>query len=362
MTDPISLSRLATDRLRRASDASVPPPSAAVRDQTIALLGAAIAEQAQRRRRKRIAGIAIVAIAASLAATVSVKLLHRPSLVPAKEAVRLIAHPSGPVAVVHGGVLAPMSASAILVDGDRVRTETESHASVVLSTGTQIDVDEKSELAVASTSAEQAFVAAAGGSKFSVAKLGPGERFLVRTADTEVEVRGTIFRVSVAATECKGTRTRVEVTEGTVVVRHHGDEVRLAKSERWPTGCFEPATVVAPPQPVEEPVQAPAKLLAPAPTHVAPAALTAPSPSSDLAAQNDLFAEGVAKKRAGDKIGAALVFDRFLTRWPSSSLAESAAVERMRLLGGEPARAAAKDYLARFPKGAAHAEAESIAH
>jgi hypothetical protein len=90
------------------------------------------------------------------------------------------------------------------------------------------------------------------------------------------------------------------------------------------------------------------------------------SPSSlpSLADQNDLFAAAATARRRGDVRGALAALDRFLARYPASPLAESATVERMRTLrsvGSARAAGAAKDYLARYPGGFAHAEAEAIA-
>jgi hypothetical protein len=368
MSDHPILSKLATDRLRDDLAGPVDPPAPEVRDRSIGILAVAIAEQARKRRNKRFAFAGVIAVAASIVGIVSVKLLHRPA--PAPQAIRVVAHPNGSVNVVHGGVVSPMAVGAVLVEGDRVQTSAEAHASVVLSTGTHVEVDPASDLAIGSTTTDQIFVSTAGASRFSVAKLTPGERFIVRTSDTEIEVRGTIFRVALASEACAGTLTRVEVTEGTVVVRHGGNEVRVGKGDQWPHGCFaapkiiatvEPPSIPSIPSATSKTVEKPAPQhpsVAPSPVAVAPA----PAPTSELAQQNDLFAEGIAKKRAGDKIGAALTFERFLARWPSSTLAESAAVERMRVLSGEPARAAAKDYLARFPKGSARDEAEALAN
>ncbi|MEB2314186.1 MAG: hypothetical protein OZ921_10335 [Sorangiineae bacterium] len=82
--------------------------------------------------------------------------------------------------------------------------------------------------------------------------------------------------------------------------------------------------------------------------------------SSDLAAQNDLFEVALASKRAGDAAGALAALERLLARYPASHLAQSARAERMKLLGGidgDRDRAAAKDYLYRYPSGFARADA-----
>jgi hypothetical protein len=98
---------------------------------------------------------------------------------------------------------------------------------------------------------------------------------------------------------------------------------------------------------------------------VEPQALTppllGPAASSDLAAQNDLFADGIAAKNHGDSAAAVAAFERFVARYPDSALAENAAVERMKLLGStEAGRAAARDYLARYPAGVARGAANAL--
>ena len=76
-----------------------------------------------------------------------------------------------------------------------------------------------------------------------------------------------------------------------------------------------------------------------------------------------MFADAMAAKRRGDSGEALADFDRFLARYPSSPLAESATVERMRLLRSADsgrATAAARQYVGRYPNGFARAEAEAI--
>ena len=73
----------------------------------------------------------------------------------------------------------------------------------------------------------------------------------------------------------------------------------------------------------------------------------------------------MAARRRGDTSGALAGYERYLAKYPQGALAESATVERMRLLAAsDPARgaAAAKGYLARFPSGFARGEAATLAH
>jgi TolA-binding protein len=129
-----------------------------------------------------------------------------------------------------------------------------------------------------------------------------------------------------------------------VVVRHGGVEKRVAAGDQWPT-CAASAEA-----------SAPAQAASVAPT-------SAQSMASTLGEQNDLFAEGILANHRGDAQGAIAAFDRFLVAYPASPLAQSAAVERMRILrAAASARslAAARQYLARYPNGFATAEAEAI--
>jgi hypothetical protein len=85
--------------------------------------------------------------------------------------------------------------------------------------------------------------------------------------------------------------------------------------------------------------------------------------ASDLAEQNDSFARAIAAKNRGAAPEALAAFESFVARYPASQLLESALVERMRLLrtvDRRRAREAAHQYLAKFPAGFAHTEAQAL--
>jgi len=89
-----------------------------------------------------------------------------------------------------------------------------------------------------------------------------------------------------------------------------------------------------------------------------------PVPVSDLARQNDLFDRAMARKQAGDPNGSVAALDELLGKFPGTHLGQSARAERMKLLRGiddSAARAAALDYLQRYPKGFARSDAVLIA-
>ena len=140
-----------------------------------------------------------------------------------------------------------------------------------------------------------------------------------------------------------------------MVVRHAGDEERVGAGEAWPRGC-------APPRAAPTTAASPrASLLSPKTATLAP---ETPAEASEIAAQNRLFAEATAARRRGDARAAVAGYEQFLARYPSSQLAESAMVERMRLLAMNDrprAREAAAAYLRLYPSGFAGREAAELA-
>ena len=144
------------------------------------------------------------------------------------------------------------------------------------------------------------------------------------------------------------------MSEGVVVVRTSEGETRVAAGERWPRDCGSAEATTSSSLSV-------AKGLSPVVDHERRLGVDA---NSTLAAQNDAFARAVAAKGRGAADEALAGFDRFLSLYPGSALAESATVEKMRLLSARDrasGSAAAKKYLSAYPAGFARAEAESLA-
>lgn len=186
--------------------------------------------------------------------------------------------------------------------------------------------------------------------------------FTVEAFDSEVSTRGARFVVK-AGGGCEG-RTQVEVTEGRVTVSG-GVEVRAG--ETWPS---------CPPRPAPEPMKTPPSpepIKAPVPPSVATKKPAPPPPVKELkelkeehearlARQNELYREAVVLQRAGDVRGAVKKLDEVLSDG-QSPLAETALAQKMKWLvpvdrGG--ARAAAAEYLERFPMGFGRADAETL--
>jgi hypothetical protein len=276
-----------------------------------------------------------------------------------------------------------------LPKGFRLVAPPSGEVSIGAARGTTLSLEGGGEMAISEASIMQRYELKVGAVRARVAKLLPGERFIIATSDAEVEVHGTAFRVAVVPADPScggGTITRVSVTEGVVSVRRGGVEVRVTPGHFWPESCVvavaaqpgraaagghgrgrggvarpvvqhAPASVVAPREEVA--AEAP-----PAPVPAAAPVMPAiPFTRSELAAQNDLFASAVRAKRHGQGSQAVRIFERLTRQYPASPLAENAVVQRMKLLvaiDAVAARRAASDYLMRYPTGFAHVEAHQI--
>jgi ferric-dicitrate binding protein FerR (iron transport regulator) len=353
---PPRYARLAGTMLSRVGSGMPPPPDPGERAEAIGAIASAIATARRRRRVRQWAAGCAAAAAIVLTAFGGYRFAaHRapvglPGAATASEG-QIVAHPvSGGSSVVVSGAQAQLDDGRLLGPGSRVVTPANGRAMLSFSTGSTVLLREGTDMTVAAEGAIQTLHLDAGFIELHVAKLAPDHRFLVATPDSEVEVRGTRFSVSIVPADPRcgnGARTRVAVTEGVVVVRHAGVEDRVALGDQWPSGCQRAVASVANAQ---TPMNTPRE--------VAP--LSAPT----LAEQNDLFAAAASAKRRGDTRGAVAALDRFLGSYPSSPLVESAAAERMRILHAVArgrAQAAARDYLSRYPNGFAHSEAEAIA-
>lgn len=356
MTMPPSFDKLAAKAL---ADERLPDraPTRAERAAAIDAIRGALAERRRARARRRWM-FPLVAAAACAAAGVALWVSSRAPVAPVASHAApaptatsfALAHPSGGAAfVVSGGVKTPMTSPTSLAPRDAVLTG-DSTVGVVLATGTRLDVERETETLLPDGTSEQLLELRRGAVTARVAKLAAGDRFVVRTSDAEVEVRGTTFRVARVATERCGPATRVEVTEGRVVVRENGVEHVLGPGDRWERAC-----------PAETP---PAASSATAPRPAAPPRpAPMPASSSELAAQNALFGDAMNAKRRGDGRAAVASLDELVERHPRSPLREAAEAERMKLLATiDPARAqvAARAYVARYPNGFAVPDANAI--
>jgi ferric-dicitrate binding protein FerR (iron transport regulator) len=335
---------LASDLLARAAPE---PPLPSTDDRMAAIRAVERAMKRKARRRLVLRASALVAAAASVAIYFAVQ---RPAkLVPfgptplaaVAEAVK------GSAVTIRGSDERTLSSAIPVTPGDRVVARASSNARIKLSTGTTLLVEEGGDLAIVDQN--QVFSLAVGSMRADVAKLAEGQRFVIRTPDAELEARGTSFRVArVHRESCTGElTTKLSVYEGRVVARVRDREWSIGPGEEWMAEC-EPRVAVpaAPPSPPAD----------------APPARSA-APNRGVQPMNDLFAEAMDAKAQGDKPRALAALQRFEMLYPASPLAESATVERMKLLAAtnpKAAAAVARRYLVRYPDGFARDVAEGI--
>ena len=354
--------------------ARVPEPrlvaSEARRSAAVLQIEGALQKRATHRRRSRwaVGAGALLAAAAGVAFVMhgAAKGTPNPHLVTA------IANPRGDGAriLMAAGSEALQSGSTLL-PGGQLLASSRGGASLRLSTGSEIAIEHDAKLLFSEAGPTERFVLSQGAVLARVAKLRPGERFLIATPDAEVEVHGTVFHLAVVPTDfdCPGRGlTRLEVSEGVVEVRANGRAAFVRPGEQWPAKCAATETALEPaPTPHASPDSARASAAPRSPRSIK---VSAPSsgPLSEEAlslarAQNDLFSKAISARRRGDTASALATFQTLMTQYPGSALAENAAAERMRILAPSQRAAAgqaAREYLTRYPRGFAAAYASTL--
>jgi ferric-dicitrate binding protein FerR (iron transport regulator) len=376
------LARAAAKVLDQAADQDGEPP--VDRAKMLRAITVALHERRQRQRRARVLGAlgAAAAVAALLGGARALYVHDAHDRVPVATTGR--APPALRAEHVRGDVFVtdspnPRTAEPRLTEGGEAPlgqriVAREGSATLVLHSGTRLDVESNTDLRVVEGDDIQTVYLTSGTVTAAVAKVRPGARFLVRAGDVDVEVRGTAFRVERLELKGCGLSTRVTVTEGRVSVRGPDVDRLLSATEAWTSSCA-PATELAPSPPSPAPAPEPAPSVAirhssgPAPTHAIAAAAVPSSPpsstpvtSSELAAQNALFRDALAKSRE-DPAAAVAMLDAFLGRYPNAPLEEAVLAKRMRLLAslGDPrAVGAAQDYVAHYPSGFGRHDADAL--
>jgi hypothetical protein len=271
----------------------------------------------------------------------------------------------------------PGGAGVVVAAGTRLVAPESGRLQLASADGTELTLEPGGTLTVIELGATRRFALTRGAVLAHVSKLGSGERFIIDTADAEVEVHGTRFRVAVAprpsSPQNVRSPTKVSVSEGVVAVSGPTGQVFLFPGDEWPPDEL-PVTPSASPVGSDRVSGAravrtrtwrrvPGTRPALARADDSSGTKVGKGPPAALQAQNDMFMTGVFAKRNGNDGEALRQFERFIRTYPNSTLAESAVVERMRLLSAEgawAATAAAADYLSRYPDGFARAEARRL--
>jgi TolA-binding protein len=216
----------------------------------------------------------------------------------------------------------------------------------------------------------------------TVRPLAAGERFIVRTTDAEIEVRGMAFRVEAEQGRIRG----IAVAEGAVEVRYAGFSAVIPSGGSWRATSSAAAPAVPRPIPPPAPSEArppPSPPRAPFGVRAAPAparepreprdapsaAVSSPPPAPSAAPSappaSREFAEAMRALGRGDYMGGAAQLEAFSVAHPGDPRADEAdylqAIALQRAGRAAEARAAARRYLATRSEGAHRAEARKIA-
>ncbi len=189
----------------------------------------------------------------------------------------------------------------------------------------------------------------AGTLRVHVRAQGPGERFVVRLPDGELEVRGTTFEVTVLD---GGTR-HVGVDDGTVVLRLRGEPDRsLGPGASWG----------APQSSLASPHEAPAVSAASAPAAAPPRRSSAEG--QDVKDEAPTYVAAMRSFREGRYDSAAVAFHAYALARPRASEAEDAsfleALSLARAGRAEAAGLAAERHLESFPRSFRREEASIL--
>jgi len=383
--------------LRQLSTAALPVEDAALaaarRERVIAHLADRIPTlPARREQRRRLAWVLSFSSAAAIAAAIGLAATRAPTVAPGarSESMSSLLALEGSVQVIHrtDEVVAPPLAQMAIGSADEVVTGEGGRARASLASGAEVDIGPDSKVrlrgdeegregagtrAPSPRGARESVMLGAGRVTVRVPKLGPARSFAVETPEATVVVHGTAFSVERSAAPGSEPRTSVDVTEGSVAVRHHGVEVLLRPGDRWSSAARlverEDVDSVGPRgAPLEA---APMKPKSPGSSgrsggSPAKGSEGGPSPekNSSLAAENRLLQAAMAARQKGDARRAADLAADLVARYPASPLVEEARVERIRALlgagGPVAAQAEARAYLADYPRGFARAEATRI--
>jgi hypothetical protein len=320
-------------RFLREVRARISPPHSVPADATIDRVADAIRSATSRRKRRRVV-LSVSAAGALCAGAMALFGALRGSVALAPPVAAAPAKPPESAFVAVGDTPATLRA------GDRLRSDS---GAVELDggDGTSVRMAAGSELQLLRADAERWLRLAAGAVSVHVAKLKPGQRFVIVTPDAEVEVRGTRFHVEIGdAGDGCGSVTRVRVDEGIVDVRGGGAVARVPAGSSWPTGCVASPAASAAAAPHLVPAVAVVPRVAPKRAHREIAPVAAPAAdairASTLATENDLFASALRAEHHGAPREAIELLDVLLTRFPATPLRASALAARDRLSQAGP--------------------------
>jgi len=331
------------------------------RDRVVGVLGSVLGRVRARRVFARRAWFTFVSVAAVAAALLAVgvysKLTEPPvAAMEASETWHARLAVGNVVVRTASGVRRAIASGETFQQGDSIEAEAGGSVSLGLASGDVRLVTAGRVDVVSTTTAERRLRVAHGSLEVDLPrKLPHGQALIMETPDAQVRVVGTAFRVDVSRDASGQPTTAVSVRCGTVWVMQRGERrATLGAGTEWRS---RPEVALA--------VATPTREVARTETHGSSArSARTPEAQGTLAEENRLYEAALAARNAGDDRRAAEGFGQLLSRYPRSVLGEQSLAERFRALdrAGQVslAVAAARRYLAAYPDGFAHADAERI--
>lgn len=317
--------RHAADQLREALEGMGPvPASPAARDAALAAIDAALSQSPQPASRR--APLWALAAAALLAVGAATSLLSRPA-----PAARIVSST---------GDVEQRAAGAFHTRQGTLTLALASGATLTLAPQTDVEVKD-----------EGARVLLRAGAVAAMMLSGEQRSITVETLDSQVFTRGARMKIDTRG-GCDG-NTGLSVDEGAVLVRRRGTETPVMTGQTWPSCPTAPSTA-----PVEAPTDAPTQ-----PPTLKRDEPPAPRPESALTKQNRHYERAMTLQREGQFDSALRELEQVIAGPDTSPLAEPALALKLRWLAPSrpvEARAAARQYLQRFPMAPARADAEVL--
>lgn len=347
------------ERMRQPALADTRPGAEERRSAAVGLMARALRAEGRRRKRRYRWSLVAAAAAAVVASSFGVArfygtrepLAERAGQVPAAVAlgpVELRIASGTAVTTRHGmESVVTAGASVRITDGDAVRTDAGTSATLLLPRGVRVELAAVTKAAiVAAGETEQKLALDIGQTHISVPKPGGPSTFSVTTPDARVVVHGTEFTVRVDAGDASHpTRTSVSVTRGSVSVENAAGERLLGPGESWSAADADRAATPR------------TETIAPPRARVA----TGKESASSLAEQNRLFQAALDARRVGDDAAVLRAIDELFARYPDTTLAEEARLARFRALKAlhrnQDAAREARRYLSAHPDTPAADEA-----
>lgn len=215
-----------------------------------------------------------------------------------------------------------------LSTGEEVSTTAQAFASLELEDQARVDLSSATTVKLERVEQrDHGFYLRSGRVDVNVPKVaGEPRRLTVRTADTLVSVRGTIFSVEVAEQDQRRV-TLVRVSRGAVSVTSGGKEVMVLSGQRW--SSLKAAEVSEPHTgDVQRSFLDHEEAAGTVPVPLPNAGAAKASAASSLARQNQLFENGLRARDQGDDKKAQYWFERLLSEYPNSPLRPSAKSQR----------------------------------